>query len=349
MEVHQNFCLFVEEKSVKWTWGNPDDEFLSFVINFLTGLSQIGAEIFGQHGVASIEFELKKRSGLQSTEIFIVSLMNKFFLIIADPAMTLKLIETKGGIPEEVQEIMSAVLVGQAAMLFSQSISEVDDEEKRKYLESLWQEIILDISRNYENEIIKIISKDSSNFSMLSFRDLLFLHYFLRKTPELIKPISPKGWALCSHLSGGEIPLEFNVIERDPVVLAGYLGIVISFIDTLFKAKPKNLIFGTNNLQRLSFINGEDYYLAIDCPITELMTDEDFYREFCEISDEVFKDLRNSIHKRIVEEILELQTQQLEKLTIENLLKNYVRIEAKKIKEDSFSRRRFLARIFGRL
>ena len=107
MQIDSNWALFVEDKEVKWSFGNPDDEFLIFVVNFLTALSQIGEELFGQHGIAQIEFDIPRRNqGFLSAEVFIVSLMNKFFLIMSDPTVTLKLIETSGGIAQEVQDIM---------------------------------------------------------------------------------------------------------------------------------------------------------------------------------------------------------------------------------------------------
>ena len=64
MRVDPNWFIFVEEKDIRWSFGNPDDEFKAFVINFLTGLSHIGEEIFGENGVASIEFEVHKKYDL---------------------------------------------------------------------------------------------------------------------------------------------------------------------------------------------------------------------------------------------------------------------------------------------
>ena len=349
MRVDPNWALFVEGKSVKWSFGNPDEEFLTFVTNFLTALSQIGEELFGQHGIAQINFDVKRRAGFRSSEVFVVSLENKFFLIMSDPSTTMKLIDAHGGIAFEVQEIMSAVLVGQAAMLYAHCITDVEDEETRDYLESIWQNIILDLSEEYCDDIDKIVGKSASNFSMLSFEDLLFLHYYLRKQPELTRPLSPKGWALVSHMSGGEIPLDFH-IEKDPVVLAGYLAIIISFLMSLFDSKPKSLVFGTNFIQSLSFVHGEDYFLSIDAPFVELAMSSEFYNGFFNMKELVLQDLGENLKKRITEEILTSQTLELESMDIETLLNNYV-LSSKSIliPKKGFKRRNFLARILGRL
>lgn len=346
MEVDDFFCLFVIDKDVKWCFGNPDEEFQTFVVNFLTGLGQIGNQLFGQHGVASIEFELKKRSYHQSSEIFIVSLMNKFFLILSDPQTTLKLIEGKGGIPGDIQDIISAVLVGQAAMIYAQCITEAENAETRDYLTKLWQDIILDIDPNYKEEISMIVSENSSNFSMLRAVDhLLYLHYYLRKQPELTRPISAEGWALVSHLSGGEIPLDYNVTEQDPVVLAGYLGIIIAFIKSIFEtAGPAQITFGTNNINRLFFVNGEEeYFLAIDTPVHVLMQREEFHNSYFNMSTRVQDDLRTSLHRRLILEIIGFETQILERQEIDNLIRR------KYAPEKKWKRWTIFSRIFGRL
>lgn len=344
MKVDEFFCLFVIEKEVKWHFGDPDEEFQTFVVNFLTGLGQIGQELFGQHGVASIEFELKKRSYHQSSEIFIVSLMNRFFLILSDPQITLKLIEGKGGIPTDIQDAISAVLVGQAAMIYGQCITEAETADRRDYLTKLWQDIILDIDPNYQEEIPKIVSENSSNFSMLPLDHLLYLHYYLRKQPELTKPLSSSGWALVSHLSGGEIHLDYNVRDRDPVVLAGYLGIIIAFIKSIFETGgPGQITFGTNNINRLFFVNGKDeYFLAIDTPVHSLMQIDEFHDRYFSMSRHVQEDLYSSLHKRLIDEIIGYESEILETQEINDLIKK--RYQPRKKGEV----RTILSRIFGR-
>ena len=335
MQVDSNWFLFVEEQEIKWSFGNPDEEFKSFVINFLTGLSHIGGEIFDENGVASIEFDLHKKSRVRSSEVFVVNLSDKFFIIMSDPSTTMKLIKYQGGMGPFVKEIMSAVLVGQASILYAQQISEVPAEERME-IEKLWQNIIIDISEEYTKEISKIVSGDSANFSMLAFEDLLFLHYYLRKQTALIKSISPKGWAVVSHTSGGEIPLEHNM-EWDSVVLAGYLGIIISFIGELFNSKPKRLVFGTHTVQCLSFVNGIDYFIAIDSPFTKLVLDQEFQDKFYSLDDIVINDIKGALRARIIEEILTNHTEELEKQDL-NLL----------LQENVLTRKSFLKRLFSK-
>lgn len=341
MKVDPNWFLFVEEKEIRWSFGNPDEEFKGFVINFLAGLAQIGEEIFGENGVASIEFDLPKKSQVLSSEIFIVNLSNKFFIIMSDPSITMKMLNQQGGIAPEVEEILSAVLVGQAAILFGTSISEVSSDDESSKIKKVWQNIILDISAKYTDDIDKIVSSNSSNFSRLAFEDLLFLHYHLRKQLELGKIVSPKGWSLVSHYSGSEIPLEHNM-EWDAVVLAGYLGIIISFITALFNSKPKTLTFGTHTVQTLCFINGkDDYFIAIDSPFTKLILESEFQTKFFALQEEVITDLHDALRKRIIEEILAANAEELENQNLVSLLQDNV-LSRKTLFKRLFSRKKRL-------
>ena len=72
MEVDTNWAIFVSQSRVEWSFGNPDDEFLKFVLNFLTGLGNIASEIFaGENSVASIEFDRQQHSRIESAEVFV--------------------------------------------------------------------------------------------------------------------------------------------------------------------------------------------------------------------------------------------------------------------------------------
>ncbi len=342
MRIESNWALFVEGTEVKWSFGNPDSEFLQFVLNFLTALSQIGEELFGQHGIAQINFDIKRHVGFRSSEVFIVSLMNKFFLIMSDPAVTMKLIDAHGGITKQVEEIMSAVLVGQAAMLYSQSISTVTPDIART-IEDIWQNIILDISDEYKDDLDKIVGRDSSNFSILPFQDLLWLHYLLRKRADLTETLSLDPWALVSHMSGGEVPLVYNV-PKDPVVLAGYLAIIISFLMSLFDSKPKSLIFGTRSLTHLLFVHGRDYFLAINAPFIQMTNEEEFKTDFFDMGKDVLIDLDENLKKRAIEEIITAKAVELEQMEMDALLQ-----EASKTNSDKKSvKKGFLRRIFGK-
>jgi hypothetical protein len=322
MEVDTNWAIFVSQSRVEWSFGNPDDEFLTFVVNFLTGLGNIASEIFvGENSVASIEFDRQQHSRIDSAEVFVVSLLNQFFFICTDPAVTMKLIAATGGLPQIMEEQISAVLVGQASVIFAYSISNAKCDHDQEIIEKRFQNIILDVNQKHKKNIDMIVSKSSANFSMLSFQELLMLHYAIRKDQYLTSQKAPEGWVLISNLSGGELPFSWNV-ERD-VVLAGYLAVIIGFIETLFKSKPKQLVFGSHEIQKLSFIIGENYFMAIDSPFSFPSQDSDFIPSIRSVSEKVLSDLSPPLKKAIIRESLEYASTIIDELPFDTLLDSF--------------------------
>ncbi|MFX0087838.1 MAG: hypothetical protein ACFFAU_19455, partial [Candidatus Hodarchaeota archaeon] len=134
-------------------------------------------------------------------------------------------------------------------------------------------------------------------------------------------------------------------------ILAGYLAIIISFLMSLFESKPKQLVFGTNKLQNLSFVHGEDYFLAIDTPFTHLASNDEFREDFFEMKDKVLEDLEMNLRNRLIEEILFIESQKYERMDAKSLLEKYIsekELYEQQFKAQGIKSRRF-GRIFGRL
>lgn len=322
MYVKENWALFVEKNEIKWTFGSRAEsaEFQTIALNFLLGLGTLGQEIFGE-GIASITFDIQKHSGMKASEIFIVSLQDQFLLIISDPATTLLLITSQGGIPQDIKEIMTAVLVGQASILYATSIIDLNPEEK-KFVEKKFQNIILDINDNYYDSIHTIVGKSGSNFSILSFEECLMLHYYLRKKIEPADPVE-SSWCLISQMWGGNIPFSFN-IDND-IILGGYFAAIIEFISTLFGTKPKLISFGSTRLRKVRFVYGGEYFMAIDTSfMIDLLLRRQFQKQFFETNYAIIKDMSSGIKKLIIEEILQFNEEKLTKLSTEMLLSAYI-------------------------
>ena len=322
MQAEENWALFVFNNEIEWSFGNPDEQFKTFVVNFLTGLGQIAQEIFGENSVASIEFQVKKHAGLQASEVFIVSLQDKFFFVCSDAAVTLKLIAAKEGLPERIAEQIKAILVGQASILFAYAVTNVKTNEEERLIESIFQNIIIDLNPAHEQIMEQICSKGSSNFSMLSWQELLLLHWNLRKQRILIDQLTPEGWALISNFDGGEMPFSWN-IERD-VVLAGYLSVIISFVETLFGgARPKRLVFGTHMLSSLDFIFGNTYFLVLDSSFSQLCNEPEFLEAFLSVPPTALKDVQSELKRYLVRESLEHASKLIEALSLTGLLQAF--------------------------
>ena len=322
MRIQEQWALFVEGTQIKWSFGHPSSEFQEVVSNFLMGLGNLGKELFGE-GIASINFDLRKHSGMKASEVFIVSLQDQFFLIISDPAVTLMLITAQEGIPEHIKDIMTAVLVGQASILYANSVSDADPETKRK-IEKDFQDIILDINPNYQDETLNaIVGEYGSNFSVLTFEECLLLHYYLRKQAERASYTAPSGWAMIANLEGWEVPLSYNLTKEG--IWAGFFAAIVGFIHSLFESKPKYISFGSTEIQKLRFIYGEKYFMAIDTSfVSDLLLKKDFQKELFGTSYQILKDMASGIKDLIIEEILQYNEDKLTQLSVETLLDTYV-------------------------
>ena len=146
--VIRNWALFIEgPDDIRWSFGMPNDtnkdnlEFQLTTVRFIQSLQAIGKELYsGEHGVASIKLANPSKSPLMANEIFIVNLSDQFFFIISDLAVTSRLIAVKG-IPFDIEQIIRAVLVGQAAILYATLLM---DEEAGKYnTDAIIREILL--------------------------------------------------------------------------------------------------------------------------------------------------------------------------------------------------------------
>ncbi len=319
----ENWALFVEGTEIKWTFGDPSVEFQKIAMNFLLGLGNFGEELFGE-GIASITFDLRKYSGLKASEIFIVSLKDQFFLIISDPATTLLLIAIQGGIPFDVKEIMTAVLVGQASILYANSISDLGQKGKQQ-VEKRYQDLILDINEEYlkDDLINTIVGQSGSNFSILTFEECLLLHFYLRKQIETSNYLESPSWCLISHEGGGEIPFSYNI--DNALVIGGYFAAIVGFISTLFGSNPKYISFGSTHIRRVRFVYGEEYFMAIDASfMIDLLLKRQFQKQFFETSYSIIKDMSAGIKELIVDEMIQFNEQKLTDLKAETLLENYI-------------------------
>ncbi len=324
LEVKQNWGLFIEQKEIKWVFGDPTEDFQKVVLNFITGMGKFGKELNMEEGIASIHFDLKKYSGMKAAEIFIISLQDQFYLVLSDPAVTLLLINAGEGIPAMIKELMKAVLVGQASILYANNITDAS-LNKKKLIDKRIQNIILDINSSYleDNQIETIVGKSGSNFSILTFEECLLLHLYIRRQSERTDFHSSSSWCLISEMDGGDIPFSFNMV--DELSYGGYFSAIISLIDSLFESKPKYIAFGSSQISKLRFVYGKEYFMAIDTSfMIDLLLQRKFQNYFFEMSYKTIKDLAEGMKLLIIEEVPQFSEEKLSQMSTVALLDRYI-------------------------
>ena len=306
--VIRHWALFIEgPDEIKWSFGMPDNddnlEFQSTTVRFIQSLQAIGKELYSGEGVASIKLANPSKSPLMANEIFIVNLSDQFFFIISDLAVTSRLIAVKG-IPFEIEQIIRAVLVGQASILYSTLL--MDEETGNYNTDAIIREILVAIELEKQFNIDELISEGRISLSQLKFEELLLFHYLLRdylENQSLKVSLSSQDWAIMVDSSGMNIPLQWRP-PKDPHVLGNFLGVIYRYIQGLFGTKPAAIIFGGGaELIYLRFFGGDNYFLAASNP-QALIRDGEFILMLKKVPDIAFKDIELVLKEFIINQTL---------------------------------------------
>lgn len=274
----RNWALFIEIDQVKWSFGidQNSQEFLDTTVRFIQSLQAIGRELYEQ-GVASIKLERSDQDLLNTHEIFIINLSDQFFFIISDLPISIRLIN-ENIIPYDLMQIICAVLVGQAAILYSY----LKEEENKRFYST--DEIFRSILRSIgiKEDLDDLVSNGRCSLSSLNFQELLLFHYLLRNHFEnefaVIETMKRSSWAIMVDKDGLDIPIAY-LSPKDPLLLGNFLGAIYSYVQALFGVKPSALVFGGYELIYLSFFGGKNYFLAVSNPLA--LFQDKMFNELC--------------------------------------------------------------------
>lgn len=340
----KNWALFIESDKVQWSFGlskkskhggeidtqenitNEQDEFQKTTVNFIQSLQAIGRELYSE-GVASIKLENPTKSSLALNEIFIVNLSDQFFFIISDLEVTTKLIDLTEDIPFEIEQVICAVLVGQAAILYSTLV--IDQSKISVEIDDIYKDILKQIEVDKRFDLNDLVDKGRCSLSPLKMTELLLFHYLLRNFLEqhFLKE-SSENWAIMVDKSGTDIPLSF-LPPKDPYLLGNFLGVIYSYVQGLFGVQPSAIVFGGIELIFLQFFGGgRNYFLAASNPRL-LIQNETFIELLKKIPAEKLVDVQNSIKGFIIDMTLTDVGKILEKTEFSTLSK--LQLGSKKI------------------
>jgi hypothetical protein len=303
----KNWALFIESDKVQWSFGlntrkkrkelndsidyfsNEQNEFEKTTVNFIQSLQAIGRELYSE-GVASIKLENPTKSFLAVNEIFIVNLSDQFFFIISDLQVTTKLIDLLEDIPFEVEQVICAVLVGQAAILYSTLV--IDQDKFGFNIDDIYKSILRQIEIDKFHDLNDLVDRGRCSLSPLKMTELLLFHYLLRNFLEQhFLKMNSNAWAIMVDKNGTDIPLSY-LPPKDPYLLGNFLGVIYSYVQGLFGVRPSAIVFGGTELIFLQFFSsGNNYFLAASNPKLLVRT-------------QMFIDLLGKIPENKVQEVL---------------------------------------------
>ncbi|MHA1991516.1 MAG: hypothetical protein ACW981_16365 [Candidatus Hodarchaeales archaeon] len=293
-----HWALFIEIDQIKWSFGiEENQEFQNTTARFIQSLQAIGRELYEQ-GVASIKLDTTQTDIFATKEIFIVNLSDQFFFIISDLQVTSKLIFESTTIPFEVEQIINAVLVGQAAIIYSFL---KENEYDGNYLtDEIFRSILTSMKLSYELDFL--VADGRCSLSPLNFQELLLFHYLLRNYFESSLSTSSlrkkDSWAIMVNKDGTDIPLSY-MPPKDPLLLGNFLGAVYSYVQALFGVKPQALVFGGSDLTYLQYFGGSQYFLCASNP-EAIFNDETFLEILRSIQSQKRLDIAPAINEYLI-------------------------------------------------
>lgn len=327
MVTTNNWAIFAEKNTAEWHFGKLTDDFIENTVSFLNGLDSIGKELFGS-GVASIELDwrnlaLDNSAYIKTKEVFVVSLFSQFFFIASDPLTTIKLIEIEG-VPDEFDDIIRGVLVGQASVLYSSLYLEANSIDEQNKIDEIFRSTVTDVG--ITENLDSIVDKGRCSFASFSFSQMLIFHYLLRKTFSQ-KFSTSDEWGIVADSSGSPIYIAYGKLANT-TSLSGYLSVLLMFCTELFNAPPKSIVFGGEKLIPLEMVNGNDIFCAFSA-WDVLFKDTEFLRQLIELNAKKTSDLQIPLSKFMAEKLSIIFKNNLENWKLEMLISIYQNLQDK--------------------
>ena len=311
-----NWAILSAENEVKWHFGDIDDERLIQTLYFVNALGKLGAEILGQV-IGVIRLRYPRPHPTQAREIMVVSLMDKYNIVISDPLVTTRLmskIESDTS-PVPPFDDMRSILAGGASVIYSQfhSQEEILEEE---VVDKLFQEALSAVT--YKEDVF--VGDGACSFSALSLEELLFFHALLKDVFESYYSLMFPGrpWGIISSSSGADLYLTHDP-PVDSALISSFSSVIANYTRFLFEAFPARLIFGMAQQSAMDFIATDKNLFVINNP-RKLFRLQKFQRKWKRIPADVADDLAPAMKNYFTELILQEREESIKKLKFHQII-----------------------------
>ncbi|MFX0093465.1 MAG: hypothetical protein ACFFBD_17060 [Candidatus Hodarchaeota archaeon] len=313
MYFSENWAFFCRGSKVLWSFGLPQ-ETAGLAAGLASGLDNLGREsVTLRENIASIELFDKRRRPPKKQEIFIVA-HGDFYFVASDPLVTSKLLKQEEQMPQEVDDIVRGVLVGQAAILYAGLWTSATGDAT-KAIDNLYKDALQELGIKEKPDVY--VEEGMCSFGGLNLPELLFLHSYIRGRLKEIEPIW-NPWGFVIDKNGVPIYLIHNFPESDEMFIM-FLSSIYNFIETVFEACPISLVFGGQKPRVVKLFMGEQNILAACNPLG-LLNDTLFLEKYGNLRGAVNKDLNQNIKEWIISQLAEAEKHYLAQLDLANLL-----------------------------
>jgi hypothetical protein len=303
---------------IMWNFGDIDEEKQKTTIDFVNALSKLGREIWdNDQAIGMIRLRYPTPHPSHAREIMIITLHNKFNIVISDPLVTTRLI-TKIKFEEghsQHYDTIRSILAGSASVLYSEYYSSSSSLE-HSVVDNLFQEAIQAVTYNKK----VTVGNGECSFSALTVEELLFFHALLKKLFETHSysknSKKSKPWGVIHSNSGAQVHLDHES-PVDSALISAFSAVAAAYCDFLFKAQPARLVFGYN--AGMEFITTKENIFVINNP-QALLRLQRFIRKWKKVPEEIQLDLIPAMKSYFAELSLIEEKQRLKSLEFHQVI-----------------------------
>ena len=303
---------------VMWSFGDIDEEKQKTTLDFVSALSKLGLEIWdNDQAIGMIRHRYPTPHPSHAREIMIITLHNKFNIVISDPLVTTRLI-TKIKFDESHSnhyDTIRSILAGAASVLYSQYYTSGSSLD-HSIVDNLFQEAVSAVTFNKT----VTVGNGECSFSALSVEELLFFHALLKRLFETYSysknTKKSKPWGVIHSNSGAQVHLDYEP-PVDSALISAFSAVTSAYCEFLFKAQPARLVFGYN--AGMEFITTRDNIFVINNP-QRLLGLQRFIRKWKKVPEEIQKDLIPSMKSYFAEISLIEEKQRLKSLEFHQVI-----------------------------
>ncbi|MCK4848792.1 MAG: hypothetical protein KAT16_07215, partial [Candidatus Heimdallarchaeota archaeon] len=284
-----NWAIVSTSSEIMWSFGDINEEKQRQTLDFIIALSKLGREVWdNDQAIGMIRLRYPTPHPSHAREIMIITLHNKFNIVISDPLVTTRLI-TKINFDKNHShhyDTIRSILAGSASVIYSQFYSSSSLLE-HSVVDKLFLEAIQAVTYNKK----VTVGNGECSFSALTVEELLFFHALLKKLFESYSysknTNKSRPWGVIHSNSGAQIYLEHES-PVDSALLSAFSAVTAAYCNLLFSAQPARLVFGYN--EGMEFITTKDNIFVINNP-QKLLKLQRFIRNWKKVPREVQLDL----------------------------------------------------------
>ena len=313
-----NWAIASTSNEIMWSFGDINEEKQNQTLDFITALSKLSHEIWdNDQAIGMIRLRYPTPHPSHAREIMIITLHNKFNIVISDPLVTTRLI-TKIKFDDSHlhhYDTIRSILAGSASVLYSQFYSSSSSLE-HSVVDRIFLEAIQAVT--YSKKVT--VGNGECSFSSLTVEELLFFHALLKKLFESYSyskdSTKSRPWGIIHSNSGAQIYLEHEP-PIDSALISAFSAVTAAYCNLLFGAQPARLVFGYD--AGMEFITTEDNIFVINNP-QKLLKLERFIRKWKKVPEDIQVDLVPAMKSYFAELSLIEERQRLKSLEFHQVI-----------------------------